>query len=285
MNLYEETRFIMNKYGIQAKKSLGQNFLIDEEVVNKIIENSEISKSDLVIEIGPGLGTLTSKLLEKAGKVIAIELDNTVLKILNDRFKLYDNFELINQDILKTDLNNLIRLNLNNKIKYCKVVANLPYYITTPIITKLLEENLNLVSITVMVQKEVAKRLTGIPGKSKDIGAISHYIYYYSNSKIVLNVPRSSFIPSPDVDSSVIVFNLLKQPRVNIEDKDFLFKIIKLSFSQKRKTLLNSLVNNNICSSKEELENILTELDINTKVRAEELSLQDFVNISKKIKP
>ncbi len=285
MNLYEETRFIMNKYGIQAKKSLGQNFLIDEEVVNKIIENSEISKSDLVIEIGPGLGTLTSKLLEKAGKVIAIELDNTVLKILNDRFKLYDNFELINQDILKTDLNNLIRLNLNNKIKYCKVVANLPYYITTPIITKLLEENLNLVSITVMVQKEVAKRLTGIPGKSKDIGAISHYIYYYSDSKIVLNVPRSSFIPSPDVDSSVIVFNLLKQPRVNIEDKDFLFKIIKLSFSQKRKTLLNSLVNNNICSSKEELENILTELDINTKVRAEELSLQDFVNISKKIKP
>ena len=209
MNLLDETKFIMNKYKIQARKNLGQNFLINEEIVNGIIENSEISKNDLVIEIGPGLGTLTSKLLEKAGKVIAVELDNNVIKILNDRFKLYKNFELINQDILKTDLKNLINENLNNEIITCKIVANLPYYITTPIITKLLEEKLNLKSITVMVQKEVAERLTAIPRKSKEVGAISYYINYYSDAEIILNVPRNCFIPSPDVDSAVISLKLL----------------------------------------------------------------------------
>ena len=283
MNLYEETKFIMNKYGIQAKKNLGQNFLIDENIVNKIIENSNICENDLVIEIGPGLGTLTSRLLEKAGKVIAIELDKNVLNILNDRFKLYNNFELINQDILKTDLENIIKENLNNNIKTCKIVANLPYYITTPIITKLLEEKLNLESITVMVQKEVAERLTSIPGENKEAGAISHYIYYYSDAKIVLNVPRNCFIPSPDVNSSVIKLSLLKQPRIEIKDEALLFKVIKSAFSQKRKTLSNSLVNNNICSSKQEVENSLVELGFNSKARGEELSLQDFVNLSKKL--
>ena len=282
-NLYEETKFIMKKYDIKANKNLGQNFLISEDTVNKIIESSEISENDLVIEIGPGLGTLTSKLLDKAEKVISIELDHNVLKILNDRFKLYNNFELINQDILKTDLNKLINENKNEKIKTCKIVANLPYYITTPIITKLLEENLDLESITVMVQKEVANRLTAIPGKDKASGAISYYIYYYSDSKIVLNVPRNCFIPSPDVDSAVINLKLLKQPRIKIDDEKFLFKVIKLAFSQKRKTLLNSFINNNICSSKEELENILLSLNLNPKVRSEELSLQDFINICNKI--
>ena len=285
MNLFEETRFVMNKYKVHAKKSLGQNFLIDDDVVDEIIENSEISKENLVIEIGPGLGTLTKRLLDSAGKVIAIELDESVLEILNDRFKLYNNFELINQDVLKVDLNSLINSNLNDSIKKCKIVANLPYYITTPIITKLLEENLNLDSITVMVQKEVANRLTAIPGKDKDIGAISYYIYYYSDAKIVLDVPKGCFIPSPDVDSSVINLKLLKEPRVKFDDTEFLFKVIKIAFSQKRKTLLNSLVNNGLCSSKKELEDILSSLNINVKVRPEELSLQDFANISKKIKP
>lgn len=285
MNLFEETRFVMNKYKVHAKKSLGQNFLIDDDVVDGIIENSEISKEDLVIEIGPGLGTLTKRLLDSAGKVIAIELDESVLEILNDRFKLYNNFELINQDVLKVDLNSLINSNLNDSIKKCKIVANLPYYITTPIITKLLEENLNLDSITVMVQKEVANRLTAIPGMDKDIGAISYYIYYYSDAKIVLDVPKGCFIPSPDVDSSVINLKLLKEPRVKFDDTEFLFKVIKIAFSQKRKTLLNSLVNNGLCSSKKELEDILSSLNINVKVRPEELSLQDFANISKKIKP
>ncbi len=285
MNLFEETRFVMNKYKVHAKKSLGQNFLIDDDVVDEIIENSEISKENLVIEIGPGLGTLTKRLLDSAGKVIAIELDESVLEILNDRFKLYNNFELINQDVLKVDLNSLINSNLNDSIKKCKIVANLPYYITTPIITKLLKENLNLDSITVMVQKEVANRLTAIPGMDKDIGAISYYIYYYSDAKIVLDVPRGCFIPSPDVDSSVINLKLLKEPRVKFDDTEFLFKVIKIAFSQKRKTLLNSLINNGLCSSKKELEDILSSLNINVKVRPEELSLQDFANISKKIKP
>ena len=284
MNLMQETKFIMDKYGIRANKSLGQNFLIDENIVNGIIENAEISKNDLVIEIGPGLGTLTSRLLENAGKVIAVELDKNVLTILNDRFKLYNNFELINQDILKTDLKTLIENNLNNEITNCKVVANLPYYITTPIIIKLLEENLNLESITVMVQKEVAERLTAIPGKNKEVGAISYSIYYYSNAKILLNVPRNSFIPSPDVDSSVINLKLLKCPRIEISNKLFLFKIIKAAFSQKRKTLINSLVNTKICNSKQEAENIFNELNLNSKIRPEELSLQDFVNLAEKLK-
>ncbi len=285
MNLFEETKFIMNKYKIQAKKSLGQNFLVDEEIVNGIVNEAQISKNDLVIEIGPGLGTLTSRLLERAGKVIAVELDKDVLNILNDRFKLYNNFELINQDILKVDLNNLIDDNLKNEITSCKIVANLPYYITTPIITKLLEEKLNLKSITVMVQKEVAKRLTSVPGKDKEVSSISYYIYYYSNPKIVLDVPRNCFIPSPDVDSSVISLELLKEPRVKITDEKFLFDVIKASFSQKRKTLLNSLVNNHICSSKEDLEKILSEsLNMNPKVRPEELSLQDFSDLCNLLK-
>lgn len=283
MNLIQETKFIMDKYGIRANKNLGQNFLIDEEIVNGIVETAQISTTDLVIEIGPGLGTLTSRLLEKAGKVIAIELDKNVLTILNDRFKLYNNFELINQDILKTDLNTLIQDNLNNDIKACKIVANLPYYITTPIIMKLLEEKLHLESITVMVQKEVAERLTAIPGQNKDIGSISHSIYYYSDAKIVLNVPRSCFIPSPDVDSAVINLKLLEQPRVEISNSELLFKIIKAAFSQKRKTLVNSLVNTKICSSKEDAENILSELNLDIKIRPEELSLQDFANLTEKI--
>ena len=269
MNLIEETRFIMNKYGIK-QKNLGQNFLIDEYVINEIIKNAKISKEDFVIEIGPGIGTLTSKLLENAGKVIAIELDKNVLKILNDRFKLYNNFKLINEAIFQ--------------LKTCKIVANLPYYITTPIITKLLKEKLNLDSITVMVQKEVANRLTAIPGQSKETGAICYYIYYYSDAKILLNVPRTCFIPSPNVDSSVISLTPLKYPRFEINDEEFLFKVIKSVFSQKRKTLFNSLINNNICSSKEYAQEILKDLNLNLQIRPQELSLQDFINICKKIK-
>lgn len=284
MNLMQETKFIMDKYGIKANKNLGQNFLINEEIVNGIVEKAEISKNDLVIEIGPGLGTLTSRLLERAGKVIAVELDKNVLDILNDRFKLYQNFELIHQDILKTNLKELIQSNFNHEITSCKVVANLPYYITTPIIMKLLEEKLDLKSITVMVQKEVAQRLTATPGEDKNAGSISYGIYYYSDAKIVLNVPRTCFIPSPDVDSSVINLTLLKQPRVQIEDESFFFRIIQSAFSQKRKTLINSLVNTKIISSKQEAESILSNINLDSRIRPEELSLQDFVNLYTEIK-
>jgi 16S rRNA (adenine1518-N6/adenine1519-N6)-dimethyltransferase len=283
MNLIQETKFIMNKYGIQANKALGQNFLIDENIVNGIVEKAEITSCDLVIEIGPGLGTLTSKLLDKAGKVIAIELDKKVLNILNDRFSLYNNFELINNDILKVDLKTLILENLNDNIKTCKVVANLPYYITTPIIMKLLQDNLPLKSITVMVQKEVAQRLTAIPG-DKEAGAITYSINYFTNATTVLDVPRNCFIPSPDVDSAVIKLELLNKPRVEVLNENHFFEIIKAAFSQKRKTLINGLVNNKIISSKEEAENLLISIGLDPKIRGEKLTLEEFAKLSNSIK-
>lgn len=279
MNLEAETLFLMKKYNITANKNYGQNFLIDENSVDEIIYSSEISKTDLVIEIGPGLGTLTSKLLEKAGKVICIELDSKMITVLNDRFSLYNNFELLHEDVLKVDLNSLIDLNLKelNLIK-CKVVANLPYYITTPIIMKLLEEKLHLASITVMVQKEVALRLTDVPG-GKDCSAITYTIHYYSNPKMILNVPKSSFIPAPKVDSAVIKLDILENNNFNITNEKLFFQIIKYAFMQKRKTLLNSLTNSKI-ASKETLEKMLLSLNLNPSIRAERLSIEDFVNIS-----
>lgn len=277
-NLYNETLFIMKKYGITANKRLGQNFLIDEFVIEEICDTAEVSSSDLIIEIGPGIGSLTAVLVEKAGKVISVEIDEKMLKILNDRFKFYNNFELINEDILKVDLNKLIKENLNDKITKCKIVANLPYYITTPIIIKLLEENLNVESITVMVQKEVAERLTAIPG-SKNSGAISHLIYYHADSSLAINVYRDSFIPAPDVDSAVINMKFLKEPRIKIEDEKLFFDIIKAAFSQKRKTLVNGLVNNNFFSSKEEAEKALTLVGLDSKIRGEKLTLEDFKKI------
>ena len=282
-NLYNETLFIMKKYGITANKRLGQNFLIDEFVIEEICDTAKVSSSDLVIEIGPGIGSLTAVLVEKAGKVISIEIDEKMLKILNDRFKFYNNFEIINEDILKVDLNKLIKENLNEKITKCKIVANLPYYITTPIIIKLLEDNLNIESITVMVQKEVAERLTAIPG-SKNAGAISHLIYYYADSNLAISVYRDSFIPAPDVDSAVININFLKEPRVKIEDEKLFFNIIKAAFSQKRKTLVNGLVNNNFFDSKEDAENVLTSIGLDTKIRGEKLTLEDFKKIYEIIK-
>ena len=279
MNLFDETRFIMKKYNISANKKLGQNFLIDDNAVSEIVNQSEISSSDLVIEIGPGLGTLTSSLLEKAGKVIAIELDTKVLDILKDRFSLYKNFELIHNDVLKVDLKTLIENNLNSDITTCKIVANLPYYITTPIIMKLLEDNLPLKSITIMVQKEVAERLTAIPGE-KNSGSITHIIYYYTEPNLILNVLRDSFLPTPEVDSAVIKLELLKTPRVQVKDKKIFFEIIKAAFSLKRKTLVNCFSNSKLFKDKEEIEEILTSLNIDLKIRGEKLTIQDFANIA-----
>ena len=280
-NILEETKFIMKKYNIKANKSLGQNFLIDEDVIRNIVDCSNISKEDLVIEIGPGLGTLTKFLLDKAGKVICIELDTKMLKILNDRFLLYENFELINNDVLKVDLKNIIKEEKNrNNIKNVKIVANLPYYITTPIIMKLLEEQLELESITVMIQKEVADRLIAIPG-TKNTGAITYSVYYYAYSEEILEVPNNSFIPEPEVTSKVIKLNIRKEPAVITQDKDKLFKVIKYAFMQKRKTLLNSLTNSGVFSSKEKGIEILKKLNIKETVRPEELTLEQFEKISK----
>ena len=279
-NILEETRFIMKKYNIKANKNLGQNFLINEEVIKNIVECSNIKKEDLVIEIGPGLGTLTKYLLEKAEKVICIELDTKMLQILEDRFSLYNNFELINNDVLKVDLKNIIeKEKKQGKIKKVKIVANLPYYITTPIIMKLLEEELELESITVMIQKEVADRIIATPGE-KNTGAITYSVYYYTNSEAIMEVPNSSFIPEPEVTSKVIKLNIRKEPIVKPKDKEKMFKVIKYAFMQKRKTLLNSLTNNGVFKNKQQGVEILNSLGIKENIRPEELTLEQFEKIS-----
>ena len=279
MDLYNETKFLMNKYNIQANKSLGQNFLIDENVINTAIEKSNINKEDLVIEIGPGLGTLTKYLLESAGRVVCVELDKRMINILNERFFLYENFEVINADILKTDLNKIIKeakekYNLRN----AKIVANLPYYITTPIIMQLLENKIDIECITVMIQKEVADRLAEIPG-GKNTGAITYTVYYYGIAEKLLEVPNTSFVPEPSVTSEVIKINIRKEPAVKVNNEEGFFKLIKISFLQRRKTLLNALSNNGI-SSKEELTKMLKELEIDEKIRSEKLTIEQFANIS-----
>lgn len=280
MNLEQETKYILNKYNAHANKGYGQNFLIDQTIVNGILEKAEVNKDDLIIEIGPGLGSLTSPLLENAGKVICIELDPKMVSILKDRFSLYENFELINDDVLKVDLNKIIEK--NSQFRSAKVVANLPYYITTPIIMKLLEDKLNLESITVMVQKEVAERLADKPG-GKEVGTITYSINYYTNPEIIIDVPRTSFIPSPNVDSAVIKLEVLKEPKVKVLDEELFFKVIKFSFLQKRKTLINSLSNSGLLP-KYFLEEMLNELGIDLRVRAEQLTLEQFGQIADYIK-
>lgn len=282
-NILEETKTIMKKYNIKANKNLGQNFLINTEVIEKIVNSSEITEEDIIIEIGPGLGTLTKYLLEKSGKVLCIELDTKMIKILNDRFSKYENFELINEDVLKVDLNKIIKQNKeSSKIKNVKIVANLPYYITTPIIMKLLEEKLDIKSITVMIQKEVADRLIETPG-GKNTGAITHTVYYYCKSEKIMEVPNSSFIPEPEVISEVIKMNLREKPAVELENPKVMFMIIKSAFMQRRKTLLNALTNTKVFMSKQEGIKILRKLNLDENVRAENLSIQDFANISKSI--
>ena len=277
----EDTKFILKKYKITANKKLGQNFLIDDGVINDIVEASNINDKDLVIEIGPGLGTLTSKLLEKAGKVIAIELDKKMITILEDRFKLYDNFMLLNEDILKVDLKKLINDNISN-LQNVKIVANLPYYITTPIIMKLLEDRLNIDSITVMVQKEVADRITASPG-DKLSGAITYSVDYYSKAEEVVFVDKSSFIPSPEVDSEVIRLTIRKNPEVELLDEETFFKIIKASFMQRRKTLINGLMNSGIINDKKKIKEILEEIGLDENVRGEKLTIKEFADLANSV--
>ena len=279
MNVLKETRFIMDKYHITANKNLGQNFLIDDEAVAGIVEAANVSKDDLIIEIGPGLGTLTKELLDRAGKVICIELDKRMIEILNDRFSMYDNFKVLNDDVLKVDLKALIA---NEKIKNTKIVANLPYYITTPIIMKLLEERLDIETITVMIQKEVADRLVTKPGTG-DTGAITYTIHYYTEPKRVLEVPNTAFIPAPKVNSTVINLNILKKPSVTVKDEAKLFEVIKTAFMQKRKTLVNALANSSKFGTKEQIEKILQTLEIDNKIRPEKLTLEEFTQIAEAI--
>lgn len=272
MNLREETEFILKKYGLRANKKLGQNFLINEEIINQIIEKADVNKNDTIIEIGPGLGSLTAKLLENANKVIAIELDSNMSNILKERFCLYDNFELIEKDVLKVDLNEIVE-----KYDSVKVVANLPYYITTPIIMKLLEERLKLKSITVMVQKEVGERFCAVPN-SKEYGAITISINYYTKPEIIIDVPKENFEPMPEVDSCVIKLDVRDVPPVELKNEKDFFNLIKAGFSQRRKTINNSLASMGI--SKEKIKNVLEKLGIDSKLRAENLTMEQFADIS-----
>lgn len=272
MNLREETEFILKKYGIRANKKLGQNFLINEEIINQIIEKADVNKNDTIIEIGPGLGSLTAKLLENANKVIAIELDSNMSNILKERFCLYDNFELIENDVLKVNLNEIIE-----KYESVKVVANLPYYITTPIIMKLLEERLKLKSVTVMVQKEVGERFCAVPN-SKEYGAITISINYYTKPEIIIDVPKENFEPMPEVDSCVIKLDVRNVPPVELKNEKDFFNLIKAGFSQRRKTINNSLASMGI--SKEKIKNVLEKLGIDSKLRAENLTMEQFADIS-----
>ena len=282
-SIFEETKFIMKKYGIKADKKLGQNFLIDENVVTSIVNGANITNEDMVIEIGPGLGTLTKYLLEKAGKVVCIELDKRMIEILNDRFSLYYNFEIINDDVLKVNLKDIIsKQKESSNIKNVKIVANLPYYITTPIVMKLLEDKLDIESITIMIQKEVADRLIATPG-DRETGAITYSVYYYCSSEKILEVPNSSFIPEPEVTSEVIKLTIRKENIIDIKDNKKLFLVIRSAFMQRRKTLLNALTNTKIFESKEQGTKILEELNLDINIRPEKLTLQDYANITDKI--
>lgn len=286
MNVYEETQLILHKYKIQANKSLGQNFLVDDNVIDEIIRSSNIDKQDLIIEIGPGLGVLTNRLLQESNNVIAVELDKRMVNILQDRFILNisgqaeSKLEIINEDILKINLNQLIaEKRSQTEIKQVKIVANLPYYISTPIIMKLLENRLDIDEIIVMVQKEVAERLTAKTG-TRLAGAITYAVEYYSDATSVIKVPKESFVPSPKVESEVIKLKVRKNKKVHVVDEKLLFNIISKSFMQRRKTLSNALLNNNIMNNKEDVNKMLISLEMNETVRGENLTLEQFGKIA-----
>lgn len=280
MNTYNETIKIMEKYKIKADKALGQNFLINDDVINKIVEIADINSNDLIIEIGPGLGVLTNLLLEKSSNVIVVELDKRMITILQDRFKENKNLQIINQDILKVNLKELIESRNIIEGSKVKIVANLPYYISTPIIMKLLEQYKIIDEIVVMVQKEVAERLTAKTG-TRLAGSITYGVEYYSKAYSEILVPKESFIPRPKVESEVIKLVLRKNIEENSQFEEKLFSIIKAGFTQRRKTLANALINNKIIESREKLKEIFNKLNIDENVRAENLTLEQFKNITK----
>lgn len=280
MNTLEITKKIMRQNGIIAKKSFGQNFLINDNVLESIVEAGDIAEQDVVIEIGPGLGNLTEYLLNTGAKVICFEIDEKMQEILENRLKNKENLQIIMQDILKVDLKEYLP-----EDKKVKIIANLPYYITTPIIFKLLEYFENIDRIVIMIQKEVAERLIA-KEKSKDYGVLTINVGYKTDVEKVIDVPNSSFIPEPNVISSVVKItpNKEKMEVLGIQDENTFHKVIKLGFATRRKKLLNSLsLTNEIGISKEEIKEIMDELNINENARAEELNIKDIVNLANKI--
>lgn len=274
----KKTIEVIQKYQFAFQKRFGQNFLIDAHVLEKIVSAAGITKDDCVLEIGPGIGTMTQYLAESAGQVIAVEIDTNLLPILTDTLKDYSNVKVINQDILKVDINELVKEYNNGRP--IKVVANLPYYITTPIIMGLFESNVPIDNITVMVQKEVADRMQVGPG-SKDYGALSLAVQYYASPYIVANVPPNCFIPRPNVGSAVIRLTRYQEPPVQLKDPKLMFKLIRASFNQRRKTLQNGLNNSpEISFSKEEITKAIESLGVSPSVRGEALSLEQFAQLA-----
>lgn len=272
---------ILEKYGFSFQKKYGQNFLIDSNIIKKIVQESGVKKEDFVLEIGPGIGTMTQILCENAREVVAVEIDKKLIPILTqDTLSFYDNVTIINEDILKLDINKLILE--HNEGKPIKVVANLPYYITTPIIMGLFESHVPLESITIMVQKEVADRMQVGPG-TKDYGALSLAVQYYANPQIVLTVPASCFMPRPNVDSAVIKLTCHHKPPVSVKNEKFMFDIIRASFNQRRKTMTNSVVNANLGITKEQLLTALEQCGLKSTVRGEALTLQQFAQLSNEL--
>lgn len=281
-DLLSKTKGIMQKYNITANRRFGQNFLIDRHVLDSIIKAGEVSKNDLVIEIGPGLGVLTAELCKNAGTVAAIEIDKRFADILNDVLGDFDNYRIIQDDILKVNLDELIR-GSEHRGK-AKIIANLPYYITTPVIMKILEECSEVGSIVVMVQKEVAERITAGPG-GKEYGALTVAASFYGTTQKMFDVPPHCFMPRPEVTSSVIRIDVNEKPPIEVENKEDFFRVVKAAFAQRRKTLLNSLANSGIFSiSKNKLAARLGEIGIDEQRRPETLSIQEFAKISEYMK-
>lgn len=277
------TKQILEKYSFSFKKSLGQNFIVEPNILHRMIERAGVTEETGVIEIGPGIGALTEQLAKNAKKVIAFEVDGRLLPILEENLAPYSNIEIIYQDVLKTNLHEIIEKKLNN-CREVMVVANLPYYITTPIIMKLLENRLPLKAIVVMLQKEVAERMTAKPS-TKDYGSLSIAVQYYTEAKTVMSVPKTVFIPQPNVDSSVIRLDLRPEPLIHVKNEAFFFQVVKASFAQRRKTLLNNLLNNlpNGKANKNIIEECLTSAGIDGKRRGESLTIEEFALLSDKL--
>lgn len=267
-----KTQELVKKYNFKFSKSLGQNFLIDDSVLTDIVDGASVDDKDFIIEIGPGVGTLTAKLLMKAKKVTSIELDNDLIPILQEELREHENFDLIHNDALKVDFNSLI-----GDEPSVKLVANLPYYVTTPIIVKLLKDGYNFKSLTIMIQKEVAERINAEPN-CKEYGALSVLVQYYCNTSIVRRVAPSCFIPRPKVESIVIRLDRLEAPRVNVKDENLMFALVRAGFNMRRKTLWNATKTFNL--SKEKLEEAFEKSGIDPKRRAETLSIEEFAHLS-----
>ncbi len=278
LGIPQNTIAVLQKYNFNFQKKFGQNFLIDTHVLEKIMDSAEITKEDCVLEIGPGIGTMTQYLAERAGHVVVVEIDKNLIPILEETLSAYDNVTIINNDILKVDINKLVdELNQGNPIK---VVANLPYYITTPIIMGLFESHVPIKSITIMVQKEVADRMQVGPG-TKDYGALSLAVQYYAKPEIVANVPPNCFIPRPGVGSAVIRLTRYEQPPVEVADEKRMFALIRASFNQRRKTLVNGLANApELGLTKEAVTEALEKLGLPPTVRGETLTLEQFAQLS-----